>query len=71
MFWFLVRPWLYQRSHKPGLAVHATTLVGDQNSPDDLSPEDETLCMYDLGVDAVFADDPAQAVRITAERKQN
>ena len=63
-------PSLYQRSHELGLAVHATTLVGDQNQPDALSPVDETLRMYDLGVDSIFADNPAQAVRIRAERKQ-
>ncbi len=56
------------RAHALGLGVHAWTLMGDQDSPDGLSPEDETRRMYDLGVDAVFADDPAQAVRIRAER---
>ena len=45
--------------------------MGDQDSPDGLSPEDETRRMYNFGVDAVFADDPAQAVAIRAERKQN
>jgi glycerophosphoryl diester phosphodiesterase len=42
--------------------------MGDQNSPDVLSAEDETRRMYDLGIDAVFADDPPQAVRIRAAR---
>jgi len=56
------------RAHELGLEVHVWTLAGDQGSPDGLSPEDETRRMYDLGVDAVFADDPAQAVRIRAER---
>jgi glycerophosphoryl diester phosphodiesterase len=64
-------PSLYQRSHEPGLAVRAPTLISNQNSPDDLSPGYETLRMYDLGVDAIFADNPAQVVRIRAERKQN
>ena len=41
--------------------------MGDQDSPDGLSPEDETRRMFQLGVDAVFADDPAQAVRVRAE----
>lgn len=62
---------LVERAHALGLEVHAWTLMGDQDSPDGLSPEDETRRMYNLGVDAVFADDPAQAVAIRAERKQN
>ena len=62
---------LVERAHKLGLEVHAWTLMGDQDSPDGLSPEDETRRMYELGVDAVFADDPAQAVAIRAERMQN
>jgi len=59
---------LVERAHKLGLEVHAWTLMGDQDSPDGLSPEDETRRMYGFGVDAVCADDPAQAVRIRAER---
>lgn len=59
---------LVERAHKPGLEVHVWTLMGDQDSPDGLSPEDETRRMYGFGVDAVFADDPAQAVRIRADR---
>ncbi len=59
---------LVERAHKLGLEVHAWTLMGDQDSPDGLSPEDETRRMHDLGVDAVFVDDPAQAVRIRADR---
>lgn len=59
---------LVERAHNLGLEVHAWTLMGDQDSPDGLSPEDETRRMYDIGVDAVFADDPAQAVRIRDER---
>jgi glycerophosphoryl diester phosphodiesterase len=59
---------LIERAHALGLEVHAWTLMGDQDSPDGLSPEDETRRMFELGVDAVFADDPAQAVRIRAER---
>ena len=55
-------------AHKLGLEVHVWTLMGDQDSPDGLSPEDETRRLYDLGVDAVFADDPEQAVVIRAER---
>jgi len=57
-----------ERAHALGLEVHAWTLMGDQDSPDGLSPEDETRRMFDLGVDAVFADDPAQAVQIRAAR---
>ncbi len=57
---------LVARAHELGLEVHAWTLMGDQDSPDGLSPEDETRRLYDLGVDAVFADDPAQAVKIRA-----
>ena len=56
------------RRRELGLEVHAWKLMGDQASPDGLSAEDETRRMYDLGVDAVFADDPAQAVRIRDER---
>lgn len=59
---------LVERAHKLGLEVHVWTLMGDQDSPDGLSPEDETRRMYGFGVDAVFADDPAQAVRIRADR---
>ena len=59
---------LVERAHSLGLEVHAWTLMGDQDSPDGLSAEDETRRMYNLGVDAVFADDPAQAVRIRAAR---
>jgi len=55
-------------AHGLGLEVHVWTLMGDQDSPDGLSPEDETRRLYDLGVDAVFADDPEQAVLIRAER---
>lgn len=62
---------LVARAHALGLEVHAWTLMDDQDSPDGLSPKDETRCMFDLGIDAVFADDPAQAVRIRAEWKQN
>jgi glycerophosphoryl diester phosphodiesterase len=58
---------LIERAHALGLQVHVWTLMGDQDSPDGLSPEDETRRMFQLGVDAVFADDPAQAVRIRAE----
>lgn len=59
---------LVERAHKLGLEVHVWTLMGDQDSPDGLSPEDETRRMYGFGVDAVCADDPAQAVRIRADR---
>ncbi len=59
---------LVERAHNLGLEAHVWTLMGDQDSPDGLSPEDETRRMYGFGVDAVFADDPAQAVRIRAER---
>jgi len=52
-----------------GLFVHVWTMTGDEDSPDGLSPEDEIRRMYDLGVDGVFADDPAQAVAIRAERR--
>ena len=58
---------LVERAHALGLEVHAWTLMGDQDSPDGLSPEDETRRLFELGVDAVFADDPEQAVRIRAE----
>ncbi len=58
---------LVARAHALGLEVHAWTLMGDRDSPDGLSPEDETRRLYDLGVDAVFADDPGQAVKIRAE----
>ena len=60
---------LIKRAHALGLQVHVWTVLGDRNSPDGLSPEDETRRLYDLGVDALFADDPAQAVRIRAERQ--
>ena len=60
---------LVKRAHELGLEVQAWTLMGDQASPDGLSPENETRRMYDLGVDAVFADDPAQAVRIRDEHE--
>lgn len=60
---------LIERAHALGLEVHVWTVLGDRNSPDGLSPEDETRRLYDLGVDALFADDPAQAVRIRAERQ--
>ena len=43
--------------------------MGDQDSPDGLSPEDETRRLYGFGVDAVFADDPEQAVRIRDEMR--
>jgi glycerophosphoryl diester phosphodiesterase len=56
-----------EHAHALGLEVHAWTLMGDQDSPDGLPPEDETRRMFELGVDAVFADDPEQAVRIRAE----
>lgn len=56
------------QAHALDFEVHVWTLMGDQDSPDGLSPEDETRRLYDLGVDAVFADDPAQAVKIR-ERK--
>ncbi len=59
---------LVTRAHALGLEVHVWTLMGDQDSPDGLSPEDETRRLYDLGVDAVFADDPEQALRIRAAR---
>ena len=59
---------LVKRAHALGLEVHVWTLMGDQNSPDGLSPEDETSRLYDLGVDAVFADDPEQALAIRAAR---
>jgi glycerophosphoryl diester phosphodiesterase len=55
-------------AHDLGLEVHVWTLMGDQDSPDGLSPEDETRRLFDLGVDAVFADDPQQAVAVRAER---
>jgi glycerophosphoryl diester phosphodiesterase len=55
-------------AHELGLEVHVWTLMGDQDSPDGLSPEEETRRLFDLGVDAVFADDPQQAVAIRAER---
>lgn len=58
---------LVERAHALGLVVHAWTLMGDQDSPDGLSPEDETRRMFEFGVDGVFADDPEQAVRIRAE----
>ena len=58
---------LVERAHALGLQVHVWTLMGDQDSPDGLSPADETRRMFQLGVDAVFADDPAQAVRVRAE----
>jgi glycerophosphoryl diester phosphodiesterase len=55
-------------AHDLGLEVHVWTLMGDQDSPDGLSPENETRRLFDLGVDAVFADDPQQAVNLRAER---
>ncbi|MFV1988268.1 MAG: glycerophosphodiester phosphodiesterase family protein [Gemmatimonadota bacterium] len=58
-----------ERAHALGLWVHVWTLAGDRDSPDGLSPEDETRRLYDLGVDGVFADDPGQAVRIRQERE--
>jgi glycerophosphoryl diester phosphodiesterase len=55
-------------AHALGLEVHVWTLMGDKNSPDGLSPVDETRRLYDLGVDAVFADDPEQALAVRAAR---
>jgi glycerophosphoryl diester phosphodiesterase len=55
-------------AHALGLEVHVWTLMGDKNSPDGLSPADETRRLYDLGVDAVFADDPEQALAVRAAR---
>lgn len=61
-------PHLVERAHLLRLEVDAWTLMSDQDSPDGLSAEDETRRMFDLGVDAVFVDDPAQAVGIRAAR---
>jgi len=58
-----------ERAHALGLFVHVWTMTGDEDSPDGLSPDDEIRRMYELGVDGVFADDPAQAVRVRAERR--
>ena len=59
---------LVTHAHALGLEVHVWTLMGDKNSPDGLSPVDETRRLYDLGVDAVFADDPEQALAVRAAR---
>ena len=52
-----VRTDFVERAHALGLEVHVWTLNGDLASPDGLSPEDETRRLFDIGVDAVFADD--------------
>ena len=56
-----------EHAHALGLEVHAWTVHGDQDSPDGLSSEDETRRFYDLGIDALFVDDPALAVRVRDE----
>ena len=56
-----------EHAHALGLEVHAWTVRGDQDSPDGLSSEDEIRRLYDLGIDALFVDDPALAVRVRDE----
>jgi glycerophosphoryl diester phosphodiesterase len=56
-----------EHAHALGLEVHVWTVHGDRDSPDGLSSEDETRRFYDLGIDALFVDDPALAVRVRDE----
>lgn len=52
------------RAHALGLAVHPWTFRDDRTVADDVSIEDELRRIYALGVDGVFTDFPATALRV-------
>lgn len=52
------------RAHALGLAVHPWTFRDDRPVADDVSIEEELRRIYALGVDGVFTDFPATALRV-------
>ncbi len=58
---------LLEEAHVLGLDVHVWTVRDDRVPLTGETVEDELRALYALGVDAVFADFPATAVRVRAE----
>jgi len=58
---------LLEEAHALGLDIHVWTVRDDRVPLVGDTVEDELRALYELGVDAVFADFPATAVRVRAE----
>jgi glycerophosphoryl diester phosphodiesterase len=58
---------LLEQAHALGLEVHAWTVRDDREPHVGETVQDELVTLYELGVDAVFTDYPATAVRVRDE----